>query len=370
MGDPLRVLHAVVNMNRGGAETFIMNLYRNIDRSKIQFDFLTSKPGVFDDEIKALGGIIHRIPYISEVGHFGYKRALNDFFAKHSSYKIVHAHMDRMSGIVLQAAKKNSIPNRIAHSHNTQSEGGVAARLYKWFAGTSISTSANQYVACTYDAATWLFQKKSKETYIMKNGIESDLFKYSEEIRKLKRTELGISDNTLVLGHVGRFAKQKNHSMLIDIFAKVQQRCPNSLLLLAGEGPLRSSIEKKVSNLQLADKVAFLGVQTNVNHLMQAFDLFVFPSHHEGLGIVLIEAQASGLPCVISEKIPKEVDLGIGLVTQLPLNNEESFVDEVLKISSQSFRDRSVSSRSLSEQGYNIRKTAQSIEGYYYSILR
>nr|WP_208414422.1 glycosyltransferase family 1 protein [Paenibacillus castaneae] len=352
-------------MNRGGAETLIMNLYRHIDRSKVQFDFLTCKSGVFDDEILELGGKIHRIPYLSEVGHNGYIQAMNQFFQEHASYKIVHSHMDKMSGFVLRAARLASIPFRIAHSHNTQSEGGFAAKLYKWYAGTNIARSATHYMACTNVAARWLFAGKAKAALILQNGIECDSFSYSAETRLEVRTELGIDDSTLVVGHVGRFAYQKNHTFLIDIFKELQKECLDSVLLLAGDGPLRLQIEQKVQALQLTNKVKFLGVRSDVERLVQSFDVVVFPSHHEGLGITLIEAQASGLPCLVSNHVTDEVDMGIGLIQFLSIKNTADYVKQITVLDK--YQSRIIPSDALAEKGYDIKQTAHLIADYYLS---
>jgi len=163
MGTETRVLHAVVNMNRGGAETLIMNLYRRIDRKRLQFDFLTCREGVYDDEIRALGGVVHRVPWVTEAGPLGYARALDRFFAEHGHYRIVHAHMDRMSGWVLRAARRAGIPVRIAHSHNTKSEGNALIRLYKWASGRLIEANATDRFACSEAAAAWLFGGRASE---------------------------------------------------------------------------------------------------------------------------------------------------------------------------------------------------------------
>jgi glycosyltransferase involved in cell wall biosynthesis len=299
---PLRILHVVVNMNRGGAETLIMNMYRHINRNKVQFDFLTCKEGVFDKEIIKMGGTIHRIPYISDVGHFKYQKVLEKFFLEHH-YKIVHSHMDKMSGFVLLAARKAGIPIRISHSHNTSSEGGVAARAYKWYAGQFILSNATNLFACSNEAAQWLFQKKSNSTKILKNGIESKKFVFSRKLRKQVRNELELADDSFVLGHVGRFNHQKNHSFLIDLFYQYSKINPQAILLLVGDGTLKQEIERKVADLYLTEKVILLGVREDINRILQAFDVFVFPSLHEGLPVSLIEAQAAGLPCVISDVI-------------------------------------------------------------------
>ncbi|KAB7708166.1 glycosyltransferase [Bacillus aerolatus] len=367
MGNPLKVLHVVVNMNRGGAETLIMNLYRNIDRSKVQFDFLTCKPGAFDEEIIKMGGKIHRISYVSEVGHFKYIRELNQFFSTHKEYKIVHSHMDKMSGFVLRSAKKAGIPIRISHSHNTQSEGGVAIRTYKWFAGKLIIPNATTFFACSNYAAKWLFHAKYSDTHILKNGIEYEKFAFSNEVRKEVREELKLSNKSIVLGHVGRFAHQKNHSFLIDVFEELSKKNEDAVLLLIGDGPLRKEIEAKVQNLKLEEKVTFLGIRSDINRILQAMDIFVFPSLHEGLPVSLIEAQGAGVPCLISDRVSLEVDLGMDLVDYAPLDDKAVWMDMVKRISSKRI-SRTNAQESLIEQGYDITATANKIEDFYLTI--
>ncbi|MFJ7747168.1 glycosyltransferase family 1 protein [Peribacillus sp. NPDC097295] len=366
MGSPLRILHVVVNMNRGGAETLIMNLYRNIDRSKIQFDFLTSKEGVFDSEILALGGRVHRIPYLTDVGHFTYKKHLDTFFKK-NDYKVVHAHMDKMSGLILQSAKKAGIPKRISHSHNTQSEGSLPARLYKWYVGKLILPNATNFFACSNKAAQWLFNKENKKAEILKNGIEYKEFTFSPDIRKQVRKELDILDDTFVLGHVGRLAQQKNHTFLVDIFTDYLKQKENSILILVGDGPLRADILKKVRNLKLESKVKFIGIRSDINRILQGFDVFVFPSLHEGLPVSLIEAQAAGLPCLISDDISKEVDLGIKLIQFLPIHDRSIWTAHLIEIATRQMT-RNIKSDSLSKQGYSISETADKIKDFYLSM--
>lgn len=366
MASPLRILHTVVNMNRGGAETMLMNLYRHIDRSQIQFDFLTSKEGVFDEEIRSLGGVIHRIPHITEVGHNGYKQALNQFFHDHATaYTIIHSHMDKMSGFVLRSARKAGIPVRVAHSHNTRSEGGVAARIYKWYAGTHIRTAATHYAACSSAAARWLFSGREKLAMIMHNGISCGQFAFSIEVRMKLRKELHISEDCLVVGHVGRFAPQKNHTQLIDIFYKLQKQNDNSMLLLVGDGQRRHAIEQKVKDLKLEDKVRFLGIRENIDQLLQAFDVFVFPSHHEGLPVTLIEAQGAGLPCIISDHITPEVDMGQGLVHFFSLNKEDRCLTQIHAVARKS--SRVIPSNALALKGYDIKQTALQASEFYLS---
>ncbi|WP_160722277.1 glycosyltransferase family 1 protein [Bacillus sp. USDA818B3_A] len=369
MGGPLRILHVVVNMNRGGAETLIMNLYRNIDRSKVQFDFLTCIEGVFDSEIQALGGKVYRIPYISQVGHSQFVKELKEFFYLNNQYQIVHSHLDKMSGLVLREAKKTGIPIRISHSHNTRSEGGMVARFYKSLIGSLITPNSTHLVACSNDAAQWLFKEKYHTTTIVKNGIDIDRFKFSTEIRNHVRNELGLDHSTFVLSHVGRFNHQKNHSYLLEIFLEVTKEIPNSVLVLVGDGELRPEIENKIQILNLQDKVKLLGIRSDIPELLQAFDLFIFPSLHEGLPVSLIEAQGSGLPCVISNHISNEVDLGLNLIDYASLANINSWVKKIKLSKILQFKRDGVSEQII-KQGFDIRKTANFIEDYYYSILR
>jgi glycosyltransferase involved in cell wall biosynthesis len=368
MNYPIRVLHVVVNMNRGGAETLIMNLYRNMDRTKVQFDFLTCKQGVFDAEILELGGRVHRIPYITEVGHFGYVKALDNFFTASWDYKIVHSHMDKMSGLVLLAAKKAGIPVRIAHSHSTKSEGGIAARAYKWYAGQYIPSNATNLMACSDRASKWLFGNISSKCLIVKNGIDLNKFTFCPNIRKKLRAELGINEHIYVVGHVGRFSHPKNHTFLIDIFKEYVSINFNSILVLAGDGPLRADIEYKVKDLGLVDRVKFLGVRSDVNCLLQAFDVFVFPSLYEGLPFTLIEAQGVGTPCIISDVISREVDMGVDLIEYLPLNDKMIWVKN-LKASARRLTANLVM-EALRKKGYDIELVSKRIKDFYLDASR
>lgn len=369
MGVPLRILHAVVNMNRGGAETLIMNLYRNIDRTKIQFDFLTCKEGVFDAEIIELGGKIHRIPYITDVGHLGYINELNSFFKQNSHYKVIHSHMDKMSGLVLRAAEKANIPNRIAHSHNTSSEGGIPTKIYKWYAGKHIRQNATHLFACSQAASKWLFADRFKESFILKNGIESEKFQFSREVREQMRHELEINNDSYVIGHIGRFNHQKNHLFLLEVFAGLMKKMPNATLILVGEGALKSKIELKIKELRLNNNVKLLGVREDIHSIIQAMDLFVFPSLHEGLPVTLIEAQGAGLPCIISNAITEEVDMGLDLVQFLPLSDQSIWIDQILEEAKRK-SPRKIAEFALNEKGYNIKKTAEITQDKYLALGR
>jgi glycosyltransferase involved in cell wall biosynthesis len=369
VGSPLRVLHVVVNMNRGGAETLIMNLYRNLDKSRVQFDFLTFKEGIFDPEIESMGGEVFRMPYVSEVGHFNYVKNLDKFFKVNNQYSIVHSHMDKMSGLILLSAKRAGIPIRISHSHSTRSEGGLAKKLYKWYVGNFIVPNSTNLFACSNTAAQWLYKEKSKSSKILKNGIESEKFSFCPITRSQVREELNLSDDLFVIGHVGRFCHPKNHSYLVNLFAEYNKLNNKSVLILVGDGPLRSNIEKQIKRLELTGKVMFLGIRSDIHRLLQALDLFLFPSLHEGLPVSLIEAQGSGLPCIITDNISKEVDLGGNLIKFIPLKNKREWIQSINNVASKRLNRKSITN-SLSKQGYDIRETAGNLEKFYLSITR
>ncbi|MCT1904363.1 glycosyltransferase family 1 protein [Oceanobacillus sojae] len=367
MGSPLRVLHAVVNMNRGGAETLIMNLYRNINREKVQFDFLTCKEGLFDEEIEALGGRIYRIPYLMEAGHFGYLQALDAFFAEHKTFKIIHSHMDKMSGFVMRAAKKSGIPVRIAHSHNTQSEGHLFIKMYKWYAGRFIRPNATHLYACSQAAAEWMFMSEAKQTFILNNGVEIDKFQYSNGKGSLLRDTFDIVDEAFVLGHVGRFHEQKNHKFIINLFHDLNKEMTNLYLIFVGDGPSRKEMERKVKELNLDKKIKFLGVRDDIPDLLQMFDLFIFPSFFEGLPVTLVEAQASGLPCIISDSITEEVDMDLGLIHRLSISDKDLWVRKVMKLKEE-LPSREIVKEHLVTKGYDIKHTAADLQTKYLSV--
>lgn len=303
MGEPIRVLHIVTYMGRGGLETMIMNYYRHIDRSKVQFDFLTHRDEKwdYDDEIESLGGRIYHLPRLNPFSP-KYLKSLDDFFRDHKEYDIVHCHQDCLSGIVLKYAKKNGVPFTIAHSHNANQDKNLKY-LIKLAAKRNITKYADCLFACGKEAGRWMFN--TDDFTILNNAIDTESYIYNEEKSLNMRNKLGI-ENKFVVGHVGRFRHQKNHSFIIDIFKKVSEIRDDALLMLVGDGELMEDMKNKVSSLGLDNKVMFLGSRDDVSDLMQAMDVFIFPSLYEGFPLTMIEAQSSGLNCIISDKIPQE----------------------------------------------------------------
>lgn len=301
----IRVLQCVNNMHRAGLETVLMNYYRNIDRTRIQFDFLTHRPDRddYDDEIEALGGRIYRAPRLYPQNYPAYFAYMKQLFAEHPEYKIVHSHIDSMSYLPLLAAKKAGVPVRIAHSHNTGLDKDLKYILKQYFR-YRLPSVANCFWSCGEKAGEFLF--RGEPFTVIPNAIDPEIFCYRPEIRQAKRAELGLGDQFAV-GHIGRFSDQKNHKFLIEIFCRILDKDPNAVLILAGKGEKEPQIREKVQALGIEKSVSFLGNRSDINELYQAMDVFVMPSLYEGVPMVGIEAQMAGLPCVFSDKVPQEV---------------------------------------------------------------
>ena len=287
----IRILQCVNDMHRAGLETMLMNYYRNIDREKIQFDFLTHRPqrSDYDDEIESLGGKIYYAPRLYPQNYPKYFKWMKQFFSEHPEYKIIHSHIDAMSYLPLKAAKKANIPVRIAHSHNTAIDRDFKYLLKTYFR-FKLPKVANYYCACGKEAGEFLFP--GKEYMYVPNAIEIDRFLFNENVRMKKRRELGIKDE-IVIGHIGRMSYQKNHKYLIDVFAEILKKKNDSILLLIGVGEKLDDIKKYVEKLGLSEQVRFLGNRADVDELYQAMDVFVMPSLFEGLPVVGVEAQFS-----------------------------------------------------------------------------
>lgn len=360
MNTPIRILHVVTHMNRGGLETMIMNYYRHMDRNQVQFDFLVHREerADYDDEIEALGGVIYRLPRLIPWSA-SYRKKLNAFFRNNPEYKIVHVHQDCLSSIILKAAKKAGVPVRIAHSHNSNQDHNLRY-LIKLYYKQSIARYATDLFACGNAAGEWMFS--GVPFTVLSNAIDVGDFRYNETKRNEIRSEYGISDDTFVIGHVGRFSVQKNHSFLIEVFAKCVERCENTRLLLIGDGELREEIQKKVYSAGLASKVIFAGIQGDISAYLQAMDVFVFPSLYEGVSLATIEAQASGIPCVFSDGIPKEcVVTDLARMTSLNCT-PEIWAEIILCCRSENRRD---TFSDICNSGFSIDRKAQWLQDYY-----
>jgi len=291
-------------MNYGGLENFIMNIYRNIDRNKIQFDFLVNKneKGKFHDEIHNLGGRIFTIDHFTPLNYFNYVKKLDNFFKIHN-YKVVHSHINSNSAIILKVAKNNNIPVRISHSHIDREGGNY--KIVKKILRKYVNKYSTIKFACGKEAGAWLFKKDFK---IINNAIDSKKFEYNLDDYIKIRKNLNISDDEKAFIHVGRFNSQKNHKFLLEIFKELNKSHNNFKLFLVGDGELREEILKKVK-IDNIKNIIYLGLRSDINNLLKGMDYFIMPSLYEGLPVSIIEAQAAGLRVFASNTISKDVNI-------------------------------------------------------------
>ena len=377
MSEPIRILNVVGRMDRGGIETLIMNIYRHIDRNKVQFDFLAhygKDNADYNEEIRVLGGRIYEMPVIKSTEKtyytkvFEYIKALKDFFRSHPEYHIVHGHMTNTASIYMPIAKKyGRVSCCIAHSHlsSTQKSISPLQAIGTNLLRIPLRNVATDYFACSESAARWLFSEKdilNGRVRMVQNGIDSALFDFQLPIRERLRKELDLRDS-IVIGHVGRFYHPKNHDFIIDVFKRFHECHTDAMLMLVGEGELRTNIEKKVAKYGLTDNVIFMGMCPNVNELLQTMDLFLMPSHYEGLPVAGIEAQAAGLPVLASDAITREMDV-TGNVCYLSLNYDvDRWAETIEKLLQGHLR---ISTRDeILKSGYDIQHTADELQEFY-----
>lgn len=312
MKEPVRVLHVLGGLSLGGAESRIMDLYRNIDREKLQFDFLvhSGKEEHFDKEIAALGGNVYRIPRFKVYNWLAYKKALRQFFAAHHEFAAVHGHMTSTASIYLPIAKKAGIPVTIGHARSAGVPAGLKGFLTKCIR-YPLKYRADYCLACSMAAGEAVYGKKWVEkgkVEVIPNAIDAEKYVFDPAVREQMRKELKL-EGKLVIGHVGSFREPKNHKFLLEIFAEIYRQRKDAVLLLLGDGALMESVKKRTAELGLEKVVFFLGNQAEISPYYQAFDFLVFPSLFEGLPGTVIEAQTSGLRCLISDAITTEVEI-------------------------------------------------------------
>lgn len=364
MSYPIRVLHIEIRGGIGGIETFLSNLYSAIDKQKVQFDFIsTASTLVLEKQFLYMGARVYKIPEPLHI--LKYYKTLYKIISE-NEYHIVHIHKNSAANIIpFIICKKLGVKTIIAHSHNTAPIKGKLSKILHRINQIYLLKVKTHSFACSQAAAEWLYGKeytKNNEISIIKNGINIDKFKFNKKIREEIRKKLGINDS-FVVGNVGRFMRQKNQSFLIEIFYELLKERPNSVLILCGIGELESELREKVNKLNINDKVMFLGLRKDVNEIMQAMDIFVLPSLYEGLGIVAIEAQASGLPTICSDEIPIEAKI---LDTFRVISLKEDAKHWAKMLIRVGELDRKMDSKNyIISAGYDISTIANNLEKFY-----
>lgn len=359
---PIRVAQIVGKMVGGGVESVVMNYYRHIDRSKVQFDFLVDEDStcVPEEEITSLGGRVFRVPPYQHP--IRYRHELIRLM-REQQWPIVHSNINTLSVFPLSAAKKAGVPVRIAHSHSTMGKGEFAKNAMK----LALRPFANVYptvrFACGHYAGEWLFGKNHDFT-VIPNAIELDKFRFDPTVRQETRKELGIADDTFLIGHVGRFMPQKNQTFLVDLLADLLPSRSNTMLVFVGEGPDKAEVQQHAEELSVAEHVMFLGQRSDVNRLYQAFDVFCLPSLYEGLCLVGVEAQRAGLPCLFSDAITREVDV-TGTSRFMPIDSYEEWSSSISALEPGTRIDPSDKAFS----GYDISENARKLTSMYLKLF-
>lgn len=367
-----RILHVVGRMDRGGIETWLMHLLRRIDRRRFRMDFLTrgGEPGAYDEEIRGLGSRV--IPCAGHLNPWRYARRFAEALASHGPYDVLHAHFSRYNGMVMRMAAQGGVPVRIAHCHtdlrHTESDQSWPVRAYLRLMRRRIQRYATLKVAVSRGAAEYLYGPgwaMQPNTRVIHCGV--DLSAFAQPVDPLAvRQAVGLPANAVVIGHVGRFVAQKNHDLLLDVARAAMAIDRRVRLLLVGDGPLRPTIVARAQELGIADRVVFAGSRDDVPEMLAAMDVFVLASHHEGLGLALVEAQAAGLPCIVSDRVPEEAAVTPPLVRRLPLEAPVSaWVAAVLDASGPRPIAREAALARLRASDFDIETSLEAITSLY-----
>ncbi len=370
----MRVLEAFGEpILHGGQESFVVNALQHMDRSGLTFDMLTPyycRNEYYRELIRSYGGEIYELQCKFNPGQIRMNiiKPFENFLGKHM-YDVIHIHSGSTSmlGIMSFLAKKHGIKKVIVHSHSAPEKITLKNKILRSVFGMVMKDNVDTYCACSPMAGSAKFTEVvvSKVLKIIPNGVDISKFHFDVSVRNKYREELHFDKNDFVLGHVGRFSVEKNHTFLIDIFADVLKQCPNAKLLLIGEGDLELPIKEKVKSIGITDRVVFTGAVNNVYDYMQAMDCFVFPSIHEGLPVVLVEAQASGLPCIISESCPKEVALTPDVRFCSLFGGTSIWCQSIMQYAIKPVQGRKDNSALLIRSGYDIINTSKILRQLY-----
>lgn len=365
----VRVLHSVSNMDRAGIETMLMNYYRHIDRDKVQFDFLCNKtkPGAYDEEVKSLGGRIFHTPGLNPAKLPQYMNYMRGLLSEHPEYKIVEAHNGAFGVYALHGAKLNNVPVRIYHAHGASITKDWKMPL-KLICKKFLPNNMTHHYTCGIEAARCYFGNKAVEAgdyELIPNAIEVQRFTFNPIVRERIRSEYNL-DGKHVLGHVGRFMTQKNHTFLLDVFAEVVKKDDLATLICLGDGELMPEMKEKAKALGIEEKVVFVGNVGNANEWYQAFDAFILPSIWEGLPVVGVEAQAADLPCIFSDGVTTEIGLSTKAVFVPLTESKEKWVNAIENGFAQ--KERVDRSELIRENNYDIETEAIKLQERYLKL--
>lgn len=358
---PIRVLQMIASLYYGGSQSMLMNIYKKIDRSRIQFDFI-----IDHDEynnylplIEELGGKVYKMPSFNGKNIFEIKKAWNDFFVEHPEYKILHSHSRSYASIYIPIAKKHGVKT-IIHSHNTSNGKGYAS-IVKNILQYPLRYQADYFFGCSRNAGEWLFGKKvinGDKFFILNNAIDADKFRFNEKIRESYRQEFNVVDKKVFI-QVGEFNNQKNHEFTINLFKEIIRKYDNSILFLVGKGELEDKIKNMIKDAKLENSIVLLGFRDDVNNLLQMADYYVMPSNFEGLSVAAIEAQASGINCLLSDRVSKDVKVSdiCGFVP-LDINKWLEAISNCKEIRKDTYND-------IVKAGFDVNTTAKWLADFY-----
>lgn len=366
----IRILHSVSNLDRGGIETMLMNYYRHMDHSKIQFDFLCNKKkkGAYDEEAQSMGARIFHTPGLNPLNYYKYIQFMQGLINNNPEYKVIEVHNGALGLLALHSAKFAGIPVRIYHAH------GQGLNLdykiaYKWLCKKFIKFNMTHHFTCGIKAGEYYFGKRIMETgnyEFIPNAINVEKFIYNDETRSILRKKYNL-ENKHVIGHVGRFMHQKNHKFLIEVFYKIAQKDKDAFLVLLGDGELQKKVSEQINSLGIQDKVLMIGNVPNANEWYQAFDLFILPSHWEGLPVVGVEAQAAGLPCIFSSSITQEIKLSDHASFISLKTSPKEWANEAISLLNSNC-SRTNMHKLIADKGYDIKREAKKLEDLYIKL--
>lgn len=363
---PVRILHVVTSMDAGGIETMLMNIFRNIDRERIVFDFAVHREseGHYDGEILSLGGKIHVFPRLKPHKAISYINFLNEFLGENSQYTIVHSHINQYSFLPLFAASRKPGVFKIAHGHQYH-EGWSSISKHRLpfvlLCKAGINKVTDSRFACSRDAGAWLFGK-DKDFHVLSNAIDASRYSFRKELDGDIKAELGL-DEKFIIGHIGNFSKAKNYPFILEVFSRLLEKKPDSMLVLVGKNESNPWVEERIKELGIQDSVIVTGVRSDIPDLLKAMDAFLFPSLHEGLPVTLVEAQASGIKCLVSDAVTEEVKITDNLEFMSLEKPADAWADKLLEHADG--YERQDTYQQIVDAGYDIQSNVRWLENFY-----